>query len=100
MHFVMHLLQRGGALAKTDANDETVPPPEETTEAPEAIATEAEPSQQYEFHIKLQGTDTDEKLKDAATVAYRLELIPKPILAQLMSSLIAWGSGYPQTTMV
>ena len=81
-------MQRGGALAKTDANDETVPPPEETTEAPEAIATEAEPSQQYEFHIKLQGTDTDVKLKDAATVAYWLELIPKPTLAQLMSPFI------------
>ena len=39
-------------------------------------------------------------LNDAVTVAYRLGLIPKPTMAQLMSPLIAWGSGYPQTTMV
>ena len=91
-------------MANERADQTTIPTPEETTEPQtenlEATATETNPEEQYEFHIKLQGTDTDEKLKDAATVACRLELIPKPILAQLMSSLIAWGSGYPQTTMV
>ena len=39
-------------------------------------------------------------LNDTVTVAYRLGLIPKPTMAQLMSLFIAWGSGYPQTTMV
>jgi len=48
-------------------------------------------TEQYEFHIRLHGADIDEKLKDATTVAYRLELIPKPQLAQLMSLFIAWG---------
>jgi len=73
----------------------TVQTPEETTvpptEGPEATATEAKPEEQYEFHIKLHGTDIDEKLKDAATVAYRLGLITKPTMAQLMSLYIAWG---------
>jgi len=78
-------------MAKTGANDETVPPPEEITEDPEAIATEAEPSQPYDFHIELQGENIDVKLKDAATVAFRLGLITKPTLAQLMSLFIGWG---------
>ena len=78
-------------MAKTDANDETVPPPEETTEDPEAIVTEAETAQQYDFHIALHGENIDGKLKDAATVAFRLGLITKPTMAQLMSLFIGWG---------
>jgi len=66
----------------------TTEPPEEK---PEATVTDEKPADQYEFHIRLHGADIDEKLKDATTVAYRLELIPKPQLAQLMSLFIAWG---------
>jgi len=77
------------------ADQATILTPEEVTEppteGPEATATEAKPEEQYEFHIKLQGTDLDEKLKDAAIVAYRLGLITKPTLAQLMSLFIGWG---------
>ena len=87
-------------MAKTDANDETVPPPEETTEAPEAIATEAEPSQQYEFHIELHGENIDGKLKDAATVAYRLRTDSQADPGTADESLNCMGVwGYPQTTM-
>jgi len=68
--------------------EETTEPP---TEGPEATATEANPEGQYEFHIRLHGANIDEKLKDATTVAYRLGLITKPTLAQLMSLFIGWG---------
>jgi len=82
-------------MATERANQATVQTPEEITEPPtegsEATATEAKPEEQYEFHIKLHGTDIYEKLKDAATVAYRLGLITKPTMAQLMSLFIGWG---------
>ena len=78
-------------MVKDDLNDETGPPPEETTEDPEAIVTEAETSQQYDFHIVLHGENIDRKLKDAATVAFRLGLITKPNMPQLMSLFIGWG---------
>ena len=82
-------------MATEGADQATVQTPEETTappaEGPEATATEAKPEEQYEFHIRLHGANIDEKLKDAATVAYRLGLITKPTLAQLMSLFIGWG---------
>ena len=81
-------------MATERAAQATILTPEETTEpmteGPEATATEANPEEQYEFHIRLHGTDIDEKLKDAATVAYQLELITKPTLAQLMNHFIGW----------
>jgi len=82
-------------MATDRADQVTVLTPEETTEppteSPEATATEANPEEQYEFHARLHGTDIDEKLKDAATVAYWLGLITKLTLAQLMSLFIGWG---------
>jgi len=82
-------------MATERADQATILTPEEVTapptEKPEATATEAKPDEQYEFHIKLHGANIDEKLKDAATVAYRLGLITKPTLAQLMSLFIGWG---------
>jgi len=82
-------------MATERADQATILPSEETTEPqtenPEATATETNPEAQYEFHIKLHDADSDEKLKDAATVAYRLGLITKPTLAQLTSLFIAWG---------
>jgi len=70
-------------MTNKSVDQATILTPEET------IETQTEnPEEQYEFHIRLQGTDTDEKLKDAATVAYRLGLIPKTTLAQLMSLFI------------
>jgi len=77
------------------ADQATILTPEEVTapqtENPEATATETNPEEQCEFHIRLHGANIDEKLKDATTVAYRLGLIPKPTLAQLMSLFIGWG---------
>jgi len=64
---------------------------EPQAENPEATATVEKPADQYEFHIRLHGADIDQKLKDAATVAYRLGLITKPSLAQLMNLFIVWG---------
>jgi len=66
--------------------EETVPPPAESS-----ADAESKPADQYDFHIRLHGIDIDETLKDAATVAYRLGLITKPTMAQLMSLYIAWG---------
>jgi len=60
-------------------------------EAPEATPLAEKPADEYEFHIRLHGADIDQKLKDAATVAYLLGLIAKPTLAQLMNLFIAWG---------
>lgn len=82
-------------MAAKREDQATILPTEETTTPPtegsEATATEAKPEEQYDFHIKLQGTNLDEKLKDAATVAYRLGLITKPTMAQLMNLFIGWG---------
>ena len=82
-------------MATERADQATILTPEETTappiENPEATATETKPEEQYEFHIRLHGENIDEKLKDAATVAYRLGLITKPTMAQLMSLFIGWG---------
>ena len=74
-------------MATERADQATVLTPEETTAPPAegpgvtATATEAKPEEQYEFHIRLHGENIDEKLKDAATVAYRLGLITKPAMA-------------------
>ena len=86
-------------MATERADQATVQTPEETTAPPAegpgatSTATEAKPEEQYEFLIRLHGENIDEKLKDAATVAYRLGLITKPTMAQLMSLFIGWGLG-------
>jgi len=72
----------------TLAPEEAAEPPKET---PEATPMAEKPVDEYEFHIRLHGPDIDQKLKDATTVAYRLGLITKPTLAQLMNLFIVWG---------
>jgi len=75
------------AATVAPVEDSQTPP----TEAQAAPATEAKPDEQYDLHIILHGANIDEKLKDAATVAFRLGLITKPTMAQLMSLFIGWG---------
>ena len=66
---------------KEPAATEVAPETTESTEAKEA----------YEFHIRLHGENIDQKLKDAATIAHGLDLIPKATLANPMSLFIGWG---------
>ncbi len=50
-----------------------------------------EDKEEYDFHIRLHGKNIAQKLKDAATIAHGLGLIPKATLANLMSLFIDWG---------
>lgn len=55
------------------------------------VAVEVEPKAgTYDLHIKVPNEMRD-TLKDTAELAYKLELIPKPDLVDLMNLFIGWG---------
>jgi hypothetical protein len=60
----------------------------------------AEPGEQeataYEVHIAFPRA-IQEKLKKSAELAYKLGLIPKPKLAELMNLYIGWGMNVLKT---
>ncbi len=52
-----------------------------------------EDKEEYDFHIRLHGKNIAQELKDAATIALGLGLIPKASLPKLMSLFIGRGLG-------
>lgn len=64
---------------------------QEGTESIEEQATqEVQPRPEYDLHIKVPN-EMREKLKDAADLAYKLGVIAKPDLVDLMNLFIGWG---------
>ncbi len=61
----------------------------------EAPAQEAVPKAEYDLHIKVpKGMRTT--LEDAAELTYRMGIIPKLDLVDLMNLVISWGLTVPK----
>jgi hypothetical protein len=58
-------------------------PQEVTAVSPEAL-------QPYNLHVQIPG-EMKQKLQDATELAYKLELIEKPSLTNLMNLFTLWG---------
>lgn len=63
---------------------------EEKEEAPDVTPVEPEQKGIYDLHIKVP-EELRQKLKDATDLAYKMDLIAKPDLIDLMNLWIGWG---------
>ncbi len=55
-----------------------------------APAQEAVPKADYDLHIKIP-EEMRATLEDAAELTYRMRIVPKPDLVDLMNLVIVWG---------
>ena len=62
----------------------------EATEVEAAPEQAPEASPEYDLHIKVPA-DMEKKLRDCAELAYKMGVIPKPKLVNLMNLFLGWG---------
>ena len=61
----------------------------------EAPAQEAVPKADYDLHIKIP-EEMRATLEDAAELTYRMRIVPKPDLVDLMNLVISWRMTVPK----